>query len=385
MKHSNKQPKDLTIRLYKSTAALPADWDDLLPPNHFLKKESLHTSEAAQLPHTAGLYLLMFRKNEPVAAGFFQVLKFQKEHLNEETNSRIALIGWQLFLTVARPKMLIAGHLFRHDVASFFVKETTAPFDAFRMLQTMIREAQKTVCAQAILVKDVAPALVDYFSHYEPRYILLRNDISMEMELPPEWETMADYAKALKHKYAQRYRKVRAAWEALTIRELNVEETFEQQETIYQLYRQVSMRQSVRLGDLSAAYLPLLKKQYPEALKIWMAFEGETPVAFFSGWAREKVFDMFYIGFDYSRNDALQLYFNILFFSIEQAILLKKEKLILGRTALEAKARLGCKPQYLSTFLFIQNPLLRRAVGNMQTQAHGKEGEWENRHPFKGN
>ena len=176
---------------------------------------------------------------------------------------------------------------------------------------------------------------------------------------------------------------MRAHWDSLDIRELTIEEVWQQKETIYNLYKGVSERQTVRLGNLSKDFIPLLKQQNPDELKVWLAYEGDKPVAFFSGWAREDVFDMFYIGFDYSRNDALQLYFNILFFSVEQAIVLRKGKLILGRTALEAKARLGCKPEYLSTFLYIRNGLVRNAVARLQQQVTSGEGEWENRHPFK--
>ncbi len=92
---------------------------------------------------------------------------------------------------------------------------------------------------------------------------------------------------------------------------------------------------------------------------------------------------MFYIGFDYAENARLQLYFNILFFAVEQAISLRAPQLILGRTALEAKARLGCKPRYLQTFLFIRNPVLRAWVARMQGRFSAGEGEWEDLHPFK--
>jgi hypothetical protein len=94
---------------------------------------------------------------------------------------------------------------------------------------------------------------------------------------------------------------------------------------------------------------------------------------------------MFYIGFDYEKNNTYQLYFNILFFAIEQAIALKKEKLVLGRTALDAKARLGCRPHYLQTFLYVKNGLVRNRVLQIQQKAAANEGEWEQRHPFRQN
>jgi hypothetical protein len=118
---------------------------------------------------------------------------------------------------------------------------------------------------------------------------------------------------------------------------------------------------------------------------VWLAFDATEPVAFFSAWTKEDVFDMFYIGFDYAKNERFQLYFNILYFSVEQAILHRKKQLVLGRTALEAKARIGCKPVYLSTFLFIKNTLVRNIVLRIQQSVVTGEGEWENRHPFKPN
>ena len=235
----------------------------------------------------------------------------------------------------------------------------------------------------AVLAKDIPVSLATYFQHYAPEYLLLRNDISMEMHIPAEWQSMKDYEKSLKHKYAQRFRKVRQRWNELEIRELNTAEVEEQQENIYSLYQQVSNRQQVRLGFLSKDYLPALKRENPEQLKVWMAWYEEKPVAFFSAWLHNTAFDMFYIGLDYEQNEKLQLYFNILFFAVEQGIHFNKQKIILGRTALEAKARLGCKPRYLSTFLYIRNSMVRQVITGLQKRIHSQEGEWENRHPFK--
>jgi hypothetical protein len=94
---------------------------------------------------------------------------------------------------------------------------------------------------------------------------------------------------------------------------------------------------------------------------------------------------MFYIGFDYKRNTELQLYFNILFFGVEQAILEHKPNAIFGRTALDAKARLGCKPRYQSTFAFVRNRWIRMITLRIQNNSQSQEGAWEQRHPLKEN
>ena len=78
----------------------------------------------------------------------------------------------------------------------------------------------------------------------------------MEMKVDPEWTSIKDYEKALKHKYAQRYRKVRSQMNGVSVSEMSLEEVIKHQDPIFKLYNQVANNQQVRLGYLSAAYLP---------------------------------------------------------------------------------------------------------------------------------
>lgn len=371
------------VKLYNSVAALPKEWGKFLPAHHFLQPDQLLLTEESNLPDLCFYYAFILNGNQPVGGAYFQLLHIQTFHADGERLSPLQRYAWYTFAKVAQPKLLVAGHLFRHDINSFFCDTRLSVFERYRCYQSAIDAVTKKSGAHAVLVKDIPHELITYFQHYAPQYIMLRNDISMEMEIKKEWETLKDYEKALKHKYAQRFRKIRQQWNTLDIKQLTVSEANRYRHRIFDLYKQVSKKQPVRLGYLSADYLPILKKNFPDDFHIWMAFEEENPVAFFSAWSREEVFDMFYIGFDYSRNEALQLYFNILFFSVEQAIHYKKSKLILGRTALEAKARTGCKPVYLSTFLYIKNPVVRNIMMRTQQSLADNEGEWENRHPFK--
>lgn len=372
------------VNIYTRAQDLPAEWGSFIPAGHYLQSAQLQVSESAQLPHLSFVYVLILSKDQPVAAASFQVLDLKKQHINARQVSAVQALAWNLFTTTLHPKLLVAGHLFRHDIFSFYYDPALKPFDAFQYYKQAIDKALKFSCAQAVLVKDMPEELVTYFQHYEPQYILLRNDISMEMDIAPEWQTLHDYEKSLKHKYAQKLRKVRQPWNALEIKELSTAQVEEHKNELFTLYKQVTDNQQVRMGFLSLEFIVQLKKFYGDELRVWAAYEGEKMIAFFSAWVREDAFDMFYIGFDYRRNSDLQLYFNILFFSIEQAILFKRPKLILGRTALDAKARLGCKPHYLYTFLYIKNSFIRNRVLAAQQRTSAKEGAWEERHPFKG-
>ncbi len=375
--------KGLRVQWVPRAADLPQAWQALLPPAHFLQPASLQVYEDAQLPDVGFGYALVWAGSEPVAAASFQTLRIRSEHLNPAPLRSWQRAAWQTFARAARPVLLVSGHLFRHDAPAFFAAPELAPFDAFRVYHTAVREAARQTCAAAVLLKDPPEALHIYLQQFAPEFLLLRADVSMELAIRPEWDNFTVYEKALKHKYAQRVRNVRKAAAGLAIRELDAAEVAARQHELHALYRQVTDRQPVRLGFLSPALLPLLKAAQPDALKVWGFFEGETLVAFASAWLKEAALDMFYIGFDYASNQRLQLYFNILFFAVEQAIAARKKTLILGRTALEAKARLGCTPRYLQTFLYIRNPLLGAWVARTQRRLSSGEGEWESRHPFK--
>lgn len=318
----------------------------------------------------------------PVLAAGFQLLQLNAKHVNHNMVGAGKYIGWQLYTAIARPKLLVSGHLFRHDVNSVYCHGGLSGYDIYTFYKLAIDEAMRANCASAVLIKDMPARLDKYFCNYEPRYMMLRNDISMEMDIPAAWHTMDDYEHALKHKYAQRYRKIRERWHELEIKELDTKQVADNQDNLYALYQQVTDHQQVRIGLLSAEFIPKLK-QHDDRLKVWGIYEGEQLIGFFSAWVYADAFDMFYIGFDYEKNTAFSLYFNILFFAIEQAIHYRKQKLILGRTALDAKARLGCKPRYLSTFLYIKNSMVRSRIMQAQNNTTANEGAWENRHPFK--
>lgn len=366
---------------YEQAAQLPDDWDSVLPHNHYLQRSTLAVHEGTRLAHISHLYVRIILGKAILLQACFQLLHIESGHVSSGTLKGWRSKAWQLFCAATRPRLLVAGNLFRHDVSSVWTAAES--FEVFQQYQQVLWAAIRRSKAGALLVKDPPAAFVPYFRNYAPEYLLLRNDISMHMAMQPEWETLKDYEKSLKHKYAQRFRKVRQAFAGVQIRALSADEVAAQAGVIHRLYRQVSDHQPVRLGSLNDAFLPALKHYYKDVLSVWGFYEEDQMIAFATAWTGGQELDMFYIGFDYGRNGPLQLYFNILFFAAEQAIVLKKSALSLGRTALEAKARVGCRPVYLHTFLYVRNPILRNLVARAQQRFLGLEGEWENRHPFK--
>jgi len=381
--HCSKKNDSFQFQYHQSCATLPTEWDALLPDGHFLKRSNLKATQQSQLEHLSYIYVLVSKDDAPVAAIYFQLLRLQQHNLNEDGLNSMMRMGWRAFTNIVKPRLLVAGHLFRHDVETYYYHNSISHFEAFKLYNDVINQQLKSNCAYAALVKDLPDNLVTYFQHYAPKYMLLRNDIMMELDVLPEWNSITDYEKALKHKYAQRFRKVRSALAGLQIEEMDVTTVEAEKHNIYNLYKQVCEKQTARIGMISEDFIPTLKKNMPAKLKVWGIRENGKLVAFFSAWVKEDAFDMFYIGFDYERNADLMLYFNILFCGIEQGIAHEKPKVIFGRTALDAKARLGCRPVYKSTFALIRNRYIRAITLRLQNNSQSQEGEWEQRHPLK--
>lgn len=378
----NKKNDTLSIKHFTDSNELPESWNDFVPDGHFLRTERLKVTEQSNLPNLSFCYVQVFDADKLVLVAGFQLLRLKKKHINRQMVKPWQHLIWQTFTNTVRPKLLIGGHLFRHDVSSVFYNNESSDYDAYTYYEEAVNAAMQVTCASAVLIKDMPDKFSKYFRNYQPNFIALRNDISMEMDIPADWGDITDYEKAIKHKYAQRFRKIRQPLDSLAIKPLSRDYVAANKNRLFDLYQNVAQHQQVRIGFLSPDFLVALQKS-DDRLKVWGIYEDDKLIAFFSAWVYEHAFDMFYIGFDYNKNREYNLYFNMLYFAVEQAIAHKRPKLILGRTALDAKARLGCKPKYLSTFLYIKNSMVNRRIMQIQKNTTDKEGAWESRHPFK--
>lgn len=377
------KPKDYHIEYYTSIEDVPQSWDDLIQPNHDLSSAHLRLIEKAQFDDIKHYYCLLYYKKELIAIAYFQRLHLKAQHLPLRQNSAMLRAIKNNLLKVFVPKVLIAGQLFRHDTLNFYSKVFNT-IEAYGFYEAMISYMSKKSGACAALVKDAPAQLVPYFKNFSKRFYLIPQDTIMKMPIDSDWEHFDDYEKALKHKYAQKLRKIRAKSQALTIKDLDAESVAQYKTDIYNLYLQVCNKQDASLGFLSEAYLPLLKRNHSQQFRIWGFFDQNNRMqAFVSAWEKPECLDMFYIGINYATNEQYASYFNILYFGVEQAIALHKKHINMGRTALEPKARLGCSAHYLDTFIHIPNLFLRLITFSILRRKTPNNISWESRHPFK--
>ncbi len=337
--------------------------------------------EKSKVDNILPLYIWVEVNGNYAMQAFGQVLTFHSSYLSTLTNQSWLQLCCKNTINFLQMKLLVIGHLFRHDGVHYHFSNTVK--NKQQLFKSVIDQLQEQVKHQAIFLKDL-PTEYSLPFKINPRFTAFDNDVSMQLALPENWQSIDDYQAALKKKYAKRMRTTQKLFADVQIKELSLEEVENQQLEIYALYEQVVKNQSVTFGKINQQYFPLFKKQMKEKLLMYGFYYKEKLVAFSSAIVQHGVYDMNYIGFDYETNNSISLYHNLLFFFIKDAIDKKQKTLVLGRTALEAKAILGCKPVPIMGYYKIKNRMLA-AVTNQFTRRTAKQqgNMWLNRHPFK--
>lgn len=347
--------------------------------------ESAEVIEKSQPADLQNYYLVISENEKQVALFYFQWLKVKPYHFNI-SNKKFQQVALSLALKLVRPTLLVAGNLFRHDMLFYeFFEENISEERKTELYRVATQKMIEHTNASGIFLKDVEKKIAEAIIQ-DKTYTRMPEDISMEMRIPSAWQTFADYEHALKHKYAQRCRKIRGTAQEISIVELEQKEIEHYASEIHRLYMQVVSKQMVSMGVLTASFFVEMKKSLKQKFRVFGFFQGENLVAFSSAIQHDQDYDMNYIGFDYERNQELNLYFNILFHCVETAIQSKAGKLILGRTAIEAKAILGCEPDYRYSFYKLRNVVVNWFYQMVSKYFQEQQGEkWKERHPFKSN
>lgn len=364
-------------------------YDDLMLNEHVKSIQqkpicrAIDVIEKSKIENVQNYYVLTLENNVPIALSYFQLLQVKPSHFNI-ANKKLQQFALSLALRIVKPSLLVAGNLFRHDASFFqFLDKNIQAAKKHEIFMACTEHMILTSNASGIFLKDVDKEIA-HFIQKDSSYLALEDDISMEMNLLPSWKTLVDYEHTLKHKYLQRCRKMRKSFQDIQIVEFSLQDIRKYSREMEQLYLQVTRKQMVSMGILNHTFFEELKLSLQESYKVCGYFHNDKLIAFSSAIIHDHEYDMNYIGFDYSLNQSHHLYFNILFHCLDNALSLGCKKLILGRTALEAKAIMGCEPDYRFSYYKLRNVVVNWFYQMVSSYFREQQGEkWKDRHPFK--
>ena len=234
-----------------------------------------------------------------------------------------------------------------------------------------------------VIVKDLPKSISEQASVLSRfGYRAVETEPDMVLAVSEAWSSLDDYLGDLNKKYRKSARGVLKSIEDAGISVSPIAEVDAASTRLHELYRNVAERADVRLAGIPEEFFPTLARSLgSDRFATVVARKGEEMIGFVTVVRDGETAVGYYLGVDYEKNAELPVYHRLLFAVIEQAIEWKCRRVSFGRTALDAKARLGCTPE--PTFVWIRHrvPVLNIVVKQLlRAVPHAEPPE---RNPFK--
>jgi predicted N-acyltransferase len=319
-------------------------------------------------------FALIYRNGQPVSAVATQTFDIDGsqlvqsvEELSKEDRMQFAVRKLSgKALGAVRRRVMVCGNVAAwgpHGVA-FRPKENAQELwpGVAEALYRMRRSDKLHGQVDYVLVKDLSVGLSQMAAPLEQfSYRSFETEPDMQLTLPPKWRCFDDYLGGLNKKYRKAVNEVGRELESagVIVRTLATLDDH----VLHELYHAVARRAQVRLAELPAGYFSALANSLGDDRFVVLAAEqADRMIGFVSVIRDGQTAVGYYLGLDYEANAKLPVYHRLLYAVIEQSIRWGCSQISFGRTALDAKARLGCQP--VPTFVWVRHrvPMLNLIV-----------------------
>lgn len=372
----------------------PTHWDAIAnSASLFLNRAYLETLEQAGPKNLTSRYAMVFRGEKPVAIIATQIVAVTGERLvkiesaanHSPTNGEDVTIREKL-LGKVRMHVLVCGNLLSwggHGWAFAPDEPASELWPAVAEALYRIRRAERlSGRTHLVLVKDLTErdeAGIKVLGRFS--YRAAETEPNMVLSIPSEWRTYDDYASSLTSKYRKATRQIRKEIEesGCSVDILSDLEPYSAR--LHELYLQVHENADVRPVTIPPTFFPTLARALGDEFRCIAIRRGNDVLGFVTV-IRDRTETVGYIiGFDKTEAKTLPIYLRLLHGIIETAIEWQSPRLSFGRTALEPKARLGCRPEPMRvTARHPQSPLNVLVQQLLRIIPHDEAPE---RNPFK--
>ena len=374
-------------------------WNSVLPyGSEFLKINYLTVWEKAHAENMRFHYTIIYNGKKPVAIAYFQVIDFNGENfeslIDVENNEALCRITAYLQKHLAKHlkrnanrinmRLLVCGNSFisgEHGFTHIPGVKKAELIDALADVIYSIGKVEKLRGKiAAVLVKDFylsSDSASDELSEFNYHDFLAEPN----MILPIQWEAFDDYLNAMSKKYRHRAKAIIKKGDGLERRIFSVKDIRAHEQEIHQLYMNVHLKAKFRMATLPSYYFEEMKKELKEEFIFTAYYNDNALIGFRTSFLLNKILEAHFIGINYALNKQYELYQNMLYDYVKEAISAAKDQLFLGRTASEIKSTIGAEPVELKCYIRHHNPLSNRIIKPFVDYL--KPTEWIPRNPFK--
>ena len=397
LKPNRKLFSNYTFTCYDEIKNVPEiEWSKAMKnKNVFLSHSYLSVLHKEKSEHFRFRYVIIYNRKTPIGVVYFQINDFPASLFGELIEKQITELKskktsvFQRYInhnedeTIMR--LVTCGNNFISGEHGFYI-DVNSKKTVFKLVEGVIdcvsRAEKLRGKISAILVKDFyEEGFGDKDCWYCTRFKHFNVEPNMIIDLPNGILNLTDYINCFSKKYRNRAKGILKASASLTKKRLSNDEVSFYKDTMYALYTKVFNQAKFKLVHLSPNYFEDVIKANTNSFYVDAWFLGDKMLSFACGFCLENEVEAHYIGFDYAHNKEFELYQTILYSFIEQAIVMHKTKVNLGRTASEIKTTVGAKPHELLCYIKPQNTVSKLILKPFMQFL--QPTEWIPRNPFK--
>jgi len=274
-----------------------------------------------------------------------------------------------LFSRLRHLKILICGLPVGTGHHTLALAQRSASPQILPVLDTVICDLATEANADAIIYKEFGTGDLEWIEPLLPLGYRRISTPPMHF-FKPLFDDLAQYCAALRGHYRKQIdrsrRKLRRPGLELTVLSDPEDILRAYTDEVHALYRQMADRATFKTELLPIEFLHQMTLRLNGHVELIAIRKDARMVAF--GWClHARSYHMLYAGLDYQLNHEFDLYFNLVYTSLDRALRKRVSKIELGLGADAFKARLGCYSEPLYVFAKGHRPLMSfivRAAGN---------------------
>jgi hypothetical protein len=364
-----RRPTSLAIALADRIGQLdPEAWREVSRgQSFFFSPQYLRMLQAVAPENVEPRFALVSRGDEPLAGLCAQVIRVRLSQV-VEGGARRKLAGLGDRLT---QRVLVCGNALTfgsHGVCFAPGADRALAWPGVAEALYRMRRAEKLAGhMDLVLVKDLAAAASDESAVLgKLSYGKVETEPNMVLAVDPAWRSHGDYLGSLTSKYRSdvKARVIKRFDEAgCKLEAMSAAQAAQEASAVHDLYLQVHGGAALRPYTLRPDYWAGLMRAGGDDAAIAAARRAGRLVGFILTLKDGETAIAYHIGFDRTTAaEGVPLYLRLLHASVEQAIRFGCRRVSFGRTALEPKARIGCKPEPMFVWARHRHPVLNQLL-----------------------